>query len=374
MTPSNSGGFWPYGEKDQNPLAIEILTKHVRMDTALRTLPTHIPGPTVDAAGLPLSPGDPRSAPQRLDSFVPITVDGGVAAKLFELNIGNRKKSKSNVQSLTRKILNGEWCFNGLSCFMPCSNTALMNNQHTLTSTITAFNIAAENGITVAPLSLIPIIGLHPSVFDTFDCGKQRSTNDTLFVGAQMSVIDLGGIKEIVWSQALRLIAQYLNLVQDLKPENPFYLPGMHDKLSNDRVLELFKQSPDLQESINYCGKLGIPNTGALISLAVVGAAHAIVAEVQSTTAANTFAKGLATGANLEETSPIRQLREQIMRDKSRPAGRRVEGIDLLAMCIRTWNCIATRTAHKKRINGLNPDKTFPVPVPTQRLRTSVTR
>jgi hypothetical protein len=374
MSRSDSAQFWPYGAANQNLLAIELLIKHVRMDPNTRTLPTHIPGPTVDAEGLPLPEGDPRRAPQRFDGFVPITVDGVVAAELIKLNTGNRKLSKNNVRLLTQKIVNGEWCFNGLSCFLPCSNAALLNNQHTLQSVINAFDIAAATGKPVKPISLIPIVGLHPSVFDTFDCGKQRSTNDTLFVGAQMNAIDLLDIKETVWSQALRLIAQYLNLVQDLEPSNPFYLENPRDKLTNDRVLELFKQSPNLQESIEYCGKLGIPSTGALISLAVVGTAHAIIADVQSNAAANSFAKGLATGVNLEENSPIRQLREQVMRDKNRPGGHRMEGIEVLAMCIRTWNCIATHTEQKKRIRGFNSDGSFPTPVPAQRQRTSVTR
>jgi hypothetical protein len=353
---------------------MEFFKSNIRTDPSTRTLPILIPGPTVDNDGRPLPAGDLRSAPQRLDSFMPIMLDGGVAAELIKLNIGNRKRSKSNVRSLTQKIVNGEWCFNGLSCMLPCSNTALLNNQHTLQSVINAFEIAAASGQLVKPISMIPIVGLHPSVFNTFDCGKQRSTNDTLFVGAQMNAIDLLDIKETVWSQALRLIAQYLNLVNKLEPSNPFYLDNPRDKLTNDRVLDLFKLSPNLQESIEYCGKLGIPNTGALISLAVVGTAHAIIADVQSVTAANSFAKSLATGVNLDENSPIRQLREQVMRDKSRPLGYRVEGIEMLAMCIRTWNCIATHTPHKKRIRGFNSDNSFPLPQPMQRSRTSVTR
>lgn len=374
MSRSDSLQFWPYAAADQNQLAIEFFKSQIRRDPSPRSLPTHIPGPTVDNDGRPLPAGDPRTAPQRLDSFVPIMVDGGVAAALIALNIGNRKRSKQNVQMLTNKILNGEWCFNGLSCMLPCSNTALLNNQHTLESTIIAFRIAAETGQLVKPISMIPVIGLHPSVFDTFDCGKQRTTNDTLFVGAQINAIDLLNIKEVVWSQALRLTAQYLNLVHNLEPSNPFYLASPRDKLTNDRVLELFKKSPNLQESIEYCGRLGIPNTNALISLAVIGTAHAIIADVQSTTAANAFAKSLATGANLDENSPIRQLREQIMRDKNRAGGYRMEGIEVLAMCIRTWNCIATHTTHNKRIRAFNADGSFPAPLPVQRQKVSVTR
>ena len=374
MARSDSADFWPYGKEDQNLLAIELLTKHVRMDTDKRTLPAQLPGPTVDANGMPLPEGDPGRAPQRFASFVPISIDGAVAAELIKFNTVNRKLSKNNIRALTQAILNGEWCFNGVSSTLPCSNTALQDKQHTLQSIINAFAIGAATGKPVKPILMIPIIGLHPTVFDTFDSGKQRSTNDTLFVGARINAVDLLNVHEVVWSHSLRLIAQYLNLVNDLDPTNPFYLENIRDRIPNDRVIELFNQSPALQESIKYCSRLGIPHSGALLPLAVIGTAHAIIAEVQSTTAANTFAKGLATGANLEEASPIRQLREQVMRDKNRPGGHRMEGIEMLAMCMRTWNCIATHTAHKKRIRSFDLDGSFPVPVPTQRPRAPVTR
>jgi hypothetical protein len=365
--------FWPYPD-NQNQLAMEMLL-HEQRDPAKRTLPATIPGPTVDAEGRTLADNDPRRSPQRFDTFVPIVIDDVVAEALLTYNTVNRKPSKNNVRELTQTILQGEWCFNGLSSTLPFSNTALLDKQHTLQSVINAFAIGRANNTLVSPLLSIPIIGLHPSVFDTFDCGRQRTTKDTLYVGARLAAVDLMDINESVWSHAIRLQTQYANLTQELEPDNPFYMENMRDRLPNNRVLELFQMSPQLQTSVEYCSGLGIPTTRALISLAVIATVHAIIAEIQSTSAANGFVRGLALGANIDEKSPVHQLREQIIRDKSRPNGSRIEGIDMLAMCIRTWNNVAQhKEATSRRIRALNHDGSFPLPVPIQRRAAGITR
>jgi hypothetical protein len=374
MLASKPSQFWPYGADNQNKFAIEMLLGQTTLDPAKRTLPATIPGPAVDENGNPLEEKDPRRAAQRLDSFVPIVVDGHVAETLIQFNTLNRKFSKSNILSLTQTVANGAWRFNGQSAFLVFSNTMLLNNQHTLQSIINAFSVGASAGKPVKPISMIPILGLHPSVFETFDCGKQRTTSDTLHVGAKLNAIDLFDVSEAVWSQAIRLLVQYLNLANKLEPSHPFYLENIRDRITNDRVIAMYKMAPGLQESIEYCGRLGIPNRNAVIALAVIAAAHAIITEVQSATAANAFVKGLATGANLDENSPIHQLREQMIRDKNRDRPPRIEGIEMLAMCIRTWNYVATHKEPSKRIRGFNSNGTFPLPLPIQRVRAQITR
>jgi len=373
MARNEQSRFWPYLD-DQNLLALEMLQRECP-DPARRTLPATLPGPTVDADGNPLPEGDPRRRPQRLDSFVPIAVDDVVAEALMPYNTANRKTSKPNIRALTQTILNGEWRFNGVSSTLPFSNTAMQDKQHTLQSVIAAFAAGRSSGKKVKPLLMIPVIGLHPSVFDTFDCGNPRKTRDTLYVGAQLATVDLLDVNESVWSHAIRLQAQYMNMTQELPPDNPFYMENLRDRLPNNRVLRLFQLSPQLQESVEYCSGLGIPPTRALVSLAVIATAHAIISEMQSNSAANAFVRGLALGANLDEKSPVHQLREQIIRDKSRPGGSRIEGINMLAMCIRTWNNVAQhREATSRRIKALNHDGSFPLPIPIQRRTASITR
>lgn len=365
--------FWPYAVEPSNTMAVEMLQNGPR-DSAARTLPATLPGPTVDAGGFPLAENDPRRKPQRFESFVPIVVDDEVAKVLLEYNTVNRKPSPSNTDQLSRAIYNLKWMFNGISSTLPCSNTAIQDGQHKLLAVIDAFEKGRAAGTPVAPIVMIPIIGLHPSVFATIDGGKGRNTKDTLTAAERIESIDMADVSENVWSHALRLFTQYANMMEVLDPSNPFYLNNIRAKLANDRAVELFNLTPELQTSIAFCQKIGVPQNGrSLIPMAVLGMAHMIISNVQSPSAANSFIKSLANGTGLDETSPIHHLREQLIRDKG--ARKRMEGIELLALCVRTWNHVAFhRTAPpKSRIRSFNKDGSFPEPMPMQR-RSSLTR
>lgn len=365
--------LWPYSVPTANAMAIEMLDG-VAQDPAARTLPHEVPGPSVDPEGKPLAENDPRRRPQRFESFVPIVVDDGVAQVLLGANTVNRKDSPRNTEQLSRAIYNDKWMFNGISSTLPCSNTAIMDKQHTLMAVIDAFERGRANGVLVKPIIMVPIIGLHPTTFATIDGGKGRNTKDTLTAAERIEEIDMNEISENVWSHSLRLFAQYANMMEDLDPSHPLYLYNVRAKLSNDRAVELFNMTPELQESLAFCQKIGVPqHSRSLIPMAVLGMAHMIISGVQSPSAANNFIKSLANGTGLDETSPIHHLREQMIRDKS--SKKRMEGIELLALCVRTWNHVAFhRTAStSKRIRSFNKDGSFPEPLPMQR-RSSLTR
>ena len=162
---------------------------------------------------------------------------------------------------------------------------------------------------------------------------------------------------------------QYVNMVNDIKPDDPLYLDRLRSKVPNYRVLEMFNSFLQLRESLVFCNELpAFHVSGPILSVAVGGALHAIITEVQSATAANNFVKSLAAGANLEETSPIYKLREQLIRDRGE---RRVEAVEKLAMCVRAWNMYASNKeiSSKRRIIGLenkNGRAFFPIPIPKQ--------
>lgn len=381
MSRKETAKIWPHDLHGANQLAMEMLTS-MATDSEARKLPTTLPGPTVDADGNPLPENDPRRKPQKFESFVPIVVDGGVAEALLLSNTVNRDVSPSNVDRLAREIYNNNWKFNGNSAVLPCSNTAIMDRQHTFMGVRAAFERARETGHRVKPIIMIPVIGLEPAVFTTIDDGKGRTTKDTLTAAERIEAIDMGEVTGTVWSFALRLLGQYTNMMEELDPSHPLYMRGLRDKMPNARAAELFNMAPQLQESIRYCHKIGVPQTQkALVPMAVLGMLHAIISEVQSNSAANSFVKSLAHGTGLDETSPIYQLREQLIRDKGAtrkgPGGKRVrmEGIELLAMCVRTWNNVAMhRTANGKRVRAFNADHSFPTPLPMQRRSAGMTR
>jgi hypothetical protein len=135
---------------------------------------------------------------------------------------------------------------------------------------------------------------------------------------------------------------------------------------------------PQLTASMEFCNTLPAFHARApVVKLHVAGVLHAIIEAVQSTTAANSFIRALMTGANLEETSPIHRLREQLRNDQARHI--RAEAIDRLAVCVRAWNMIASHkpAPAKGRIKGMTQQNgaiVFPEPIPTQRRSKTLTR
>jgi len=350
--------FWPHDVENVDALQLLI---DVKLDSRKRTLPATLP--PVTAGG----------TPQRLASWTPIAVNAEVAQELLKYNTVNRKVSDANVERLAGAMLRGSWMFNGQSSMLVCSNQEILNLQHTLMAVISASEAAAANGSTMKPLLMIPIIGLDPAVFSTFDDGRGRQTRDTLTVSEKAGLLSLEGVADNECSTALRVMLQYVNMVQYIKPDDPLYLDGLRSKVPNYRAAELLGYFPQLVESLAFCNGISAFNTRQpIISIAIGGALHAIISEVQSTTAANNFVKSLITGANLEENSPIYRLREQLIGDRSRKV--RAEAIEKLAMCVRAWNMIATHRPppSKGRIKALgNKDGfvSFPAPAPMQRKR-----
>ena len=356
-TNSPNDEFWPH---DVNNLDALQLLIDVALDERQRTLPQTLPAVT------------PGSPPQRFASWVPLAVNDEVAKQLLAYNTVNRNISNSNVSRLAEAILRGAGMFNGKSSMLVCSNQEMLDCQHTLLAVVLAYEMARAAGIEIKPILMIPVIGLDPSVFSGIDVVRPRQTRDTLAVGEKTGLVSLENVKDTECSTALRIMLQYVNMVQDIKPSDPLYLDGLREKVPNYRAVEMFNSFPQLRESLVFCNEIpAFHGVAPIISIAVGGALHAIISDVQSVTAANAFVKSLITGANLEETSPIYKLREQIIRDRGE---RRMEAIDKLAMCVRAWNLFATHkeAPPRQRIKALgnhNGQLSFPIPVPRQNRR-----
>lgn len=348
--------FWP--APLVNPAAAPLIDQ-ITFDKRRRTLPETIPGPD--------------GVPQVFQNMTPLALTYEGAKKLLEYNTINRKLSPSTVDRLCNAHLSDEWLFNGQSCFVVFSNRELLNGQHTLESYVQACEEAAEKGITLPPILVIPIIGLDaPKTFATQDTVNPRKTRDMIFVAEKNGELVYSGVKPEATSNALRTILQFHNAVHDVPVGDPLYMRGLRDKIPNWRAAEMLRDSfPQLLESLQCCNDMtSFHQPSPVLSLADAAAVHAILSEVQSATAATNFVKSLVSGANLEEGSPIHKLREQLIADKNRNT--RSDSLDRLAMCIQAWNLIAkhvevapTRRFRKaKRKDGTTE---FPVPLPIQR-------
>lgn len=365
--------LFPFAVPPQNQMAANMLNAALK-DSAARTLPTTVPGPSVDENGVPLPENDPRRKPQMFSSGIPIVVDDEVAKVLLLSNTMNRKTSPNNIENLARSIFNGRWRFNGVSSALPCTNTSIMDKQHTFYAVIDAFAEGRARGVLVKPIVMVPIIGLDPETFASIDGGKSRSTTDTLTASEKSGTLSLEDVPPEALGTALRVAAQYLNRTEVLPDDHPLYLYNDRARIANDRVVEFVRSMPDLSASLQYCVDINVPVRKSIFGIAVLGVLHMLISKVQSETAANNFIKALEFGAKLEEDSPAHRLREQLIRDRSNK--RRMEGIELLAACCRTWNYVA---CHKnmptgKRIRTFNSDGSFPAPIPMQRRGSALTR
>lgn len=357
-TNSPNDEFWPHDVENIDALQLLI---DVKLDPRPRTLPDTLPSTTENGR------------PQRLASWVPIAINDVVAKAILAYNTVNRKLSKSNIERLAEAIVRGSWMFNGKSNILPFSNQQMLDGQHTLHAVVRAYEIAATRGITITPILAMPVIGLDPEVFSSYDGGAPRQTRDTLTVAEKVGLLSLNDVADNECSTALRVMLQYVNMVQDIKPNDPLYLDGLRSRVPNYRAAELMGYFPQLTESLAFCNGLDAFHARRpVISVAIGGVLHAIISEVQSATAANNFVKSLVTGTNLDETSPIYKLREQMINDQGRKI--RAEAVEKLAMCIRAWNMVATHRPppSKGRIRALgNKDGfvSFPIPVAMQRRR-----
>jgi hypothetical protein len=352
--------FWPLAVDNAD---VQQLLDNIKRDSRPRTLPATLPG---------ISPDSP---PQRFASWVPIAVNAAVARVLLQYNSVNRKLSPAKVVQLAEAILRGAWMFNGKSSILPCSNQDILDMQHTLHAIIRADQLAKEQQIEIAPMLVIPIIGLDPAAFASIDGVRPRGTRDTLFVAEKVGQISLRDVPDNECSTALRVMLQYVNMVQNIKPGDPLYLDGLRTAVPNYRAAEMMGYFPQLTESLAFCNEIAAFHARPpVISIAIGGVLHAIISEVQSPTAANNFVRSLITGANLEENSPIYKLREQLLGDRNRKV--RAEAIEKLATCIRAWNLVATHRPPpaKDRIKSLvsrHGVPGFPVPLAMQRKRQS---
>lgn len=359
----------------QNVAAFALLGES-SVDDRARTLPPELPGISRGLDGEILPEDHPFRAPQQFASYVPIAVDGPVAAKILEANTCNRDQSSVNIDRLAVCMLNGEWRFNGQSSTIIFSNCEGLDLQHRMEAVVRAHRLADERGLKFRPIVMIPVIGMPKDIFDSFDAGRPRGTKDTLTASSRGNDVELGDVPANEYATALRVMLQYLNLVQDIPPTSQLYLSGLREKVPNHRAVELLKNFPQLTTSMEFCNTLpAFHARGPVVKLHVAGVLHAIISEVQSPTAANTFIRALMTGVNLEEDSPIYRLREQLRNDQSRRI--RAEAIDRLAVCVRAWNMVATHKAppSKARIRGLlkqDNEIVFPAPVAISRRKALV--
>jgi hypothetical protein len=346
-----------------NEIAEQLLIGLPR-DTSLRTLPHVLPGCSLDANGRAI-PEEERQ-PQVWEDGVYIAVCNRVARELQKYNTCNRNRRENNVTRLVDAMMTNAWMYNGKSSTLACSNTAILDSQHFLEAAVRYFE-GPETEHVKRPFLMRVEMGLPPETFATYDNGAKRTVADTLVVGAATGSVDYGDVSDTLLASSQRLLLQYLNNVHDdLKPTDLEYLPNERAGLVNSRACDILRAYPNLVSSAAFITTLR--GLQAFVKGHVAVVAHMLISEIQSTNAANNFLRGLATGVNLEEGSPVLALRSVYMKSRSRK--RRMEGPEALAFFIRAWNFFAEgKTISAGRLRGFDPENKIPVPQRLSRAR-----
>jgi hypothetical protein len=332
-------------------------------DSAPRTLPRLLPGCSLTADG-ELIPEDER-APQIFEDGAKIAVCNHVARELQRHNTCNRRKSKANIKKLRRTLACNEWVYNGKSSTLVCSNTAILDNQHTLEAFVQFFE-EVETDFVKKPFLMRVEMGLPPETFSTYDIGARRTTADTLHVEQAAGNINYGAVPDKVMSSSVRLLLQYLNNVYDLDETDVNYLPDERAAINNSRVATIVNMYPQLVHSAEFvCSIKGIYT---VVRPHIPAVAHMLISEVQSETAANNFVRALASGSDLPEGSPILALRSLFLKMASRK--RRMEAPEALAYSMHAWNKFASgKDVELGRLKSFGPEGKIPLPQKISRTR-----
>lgn len=219
-----------------------------------------------------------------------MVITPAMAADMLTQNVGNRPASKREISRLATIMRAGEWRLNGESIKFDW-NQHLRDGQHRLGAVVES-ETAIETYV---------IRDLDPSTFSTMDQGRSRSTGDILSIAGTPRA-----------KAAALAVATFYRIIRD-KP-----IHGAVDKIPPYGALEILRRHPGIIESIEHC--VPLYNDGEKpVSLGMLGAYHYLVGHILSTRkVADNLINSLAMGIDLDQGSPVRHFRAQILDHRSR--------------------------------------------------------
>ena len=263
-----------------------------------------------------------------------VTITPEQANRLLELNKRNRSVSPKNLEKLEAVMLRGEWRLNG-EAIKVSSNGRILDGQHRLMA-------SAKTGITFQTLV---VYGLPDETQETMDNGKPRRLSDILALRGYTNTYNLAAI--------LTALIRY----DIYGARQAFTFGGGSKPVTNQQALLRLDQDPKIEglyKKIQPVTRIGLP---AKIS----GTLFYKLSEIDENDAKFFFDR-LSDGIDLDERSPIRALRETLIRLKN-DRGKQ-NSVFLAALAIKSWNKFRDGEEVfqlKFRTGGANPEN-FPEP------------
>ena len=233
------------------------------------------------------------------------------AATYLETNRDNRPLRKNEVQRYVNLIKNGEFLNDGNAIKFDEEDN-LLDGQHRLHAIV----LAGE------AVEMVTIRGLSTAARNVLDTGRGRTWSDALYMAGEKNYT--------VLSSSLNLLHHYL---YDDPPM--CFLYNRYYRMSHPQMFELLEEHSGIRESTDYIVR--VPNLRRVMRLVPASFCHYLFAmSHDNMNDVNNFFISLASGAALEEGTPIIALRDRIIAYAQNK--RSLKSIDVAAWTIIAWN------------------------------------
>lgn len=258
------------------------------------------------------------------------TVTPADAEKWLTKNTANRRIRRQQVERFARDMESGSWQENGEGiCF--AADGTLINGQHRLSALV----------ISGTSIPMLVVRGLPMQAQDTMDDGAKRTMGDTFgFHGVASS------------HTAAAIVRRVLMWQEGVRTNNGALQPSKTEQLEAWRTDPVIREA--VEASVQMRGRKQVPAS-------IIGLTWWLFAQIDHEQCAE-FWNGLYTGSNLDASSPIHVVREQIIRRNAQPG--RVQETEYLAWIIKAWNLWRSGRTISPRYRGfdLKPGQRFPEP------------
>jgi hypothetical protein len=228
---------------------------------------------------------------------------------LKERNTTNRKVNKISVNLLSKEMEKGKWVFNGDSIRFN-EKGVLIDGQHRLLSIIKSNKSQ----------TIMTITGLDVDTFETIDVGMKRSSSD---------IMSIYGIEDPT------LTASIVKFIYAFKGGKFSANRNTVRNLNNQEIMPYYYTLDGITDSVEFTKRMKKEGEG-LISPSIIGGMHYLMTKVD-VKMGNDFIEKACLGTNLEDESPIKALRNKLIKAKVNNKYK-LTNLDMLANIAQTWN------------------------------------
>jgi hypothetical protein len=231
-----------------------------------------------------------------------LMIDPALADSLLADRGPNRTVSSIVISKYARDIEAGRWKLNGQTIKLSASGR-LLDGQHRLE--------AAKKAKKAFPAIIVE--GLPDEIISSLDIGRRRAMSDVLRERGETHTIILASALRWLW-----MIRSGVVLAANSSP-------------STGELLEILESTPGIRISLKH-----VSSIREIMGSGIAAALHCIFSE-KDADRADTFFARLIDGVNLSEHSPVRHLRERLIRTRASHRVRLAEA-ERVALSIKAWN------------------------------------